>query len=65
MHRKEVLGVVEVRCPLCGKKLCLTDGNTEIKCNKCKAMVRYNTKSGNTTARQVSERTSLSGKRFY
>lgn len=57
--------MVEVRCPLCGKKLCLTDGNTEIKCMKCKTIVIYNPENGETTSRKVQERTSLSGKRFY
>lgn len=35
--------VREVRCPVCHRKLCnIENGYVEIKCNKCKMLISYN-----------------------
>lgn len=35
--------IKEVRCPKCGKLLGRFDGIGEIKCNRCKMVVKINT----------------------
>lgn len=41
----------EIRCPVCGRKLGLIDGEASIKCNKCKSIVDINTRIGKVNIR--------------
>lgn len=40
------VGMVEIRCPNCNTLLCVTNGDIEIKCRKCKALIKYDAKMG-------------------
>lgn len=57
----------EIKCPLCGKKLCIANGDIDIKCyrSNCGAIVRYRADTDTLTAVKEPERTTNSGKRFY
>lgn len=38
--------IVQVRCPVCGRRLGDLEGRGEIKCNKCKSTVKFDTERG-------------------
>lgn len=40
--------LLEIRCPECGKLLGKFSGSGEIKCNRCKKIVEFNTVKKNT-----------------
>lgn len=57
----------EIRCPSCGKKLCYTNGDLEIKCTRsgCSAIVSYKYDSDDYKSRKEPPRSTISGKTFY
>jgi len=57
--------MIQIHCPSCDKLLCVTDGNLEIKCNRCKSIVRRNKDNQKITSVKEPPRETLSGKRFY
>ena len=63
----EKLKMKEVRCPLCDKKLCVTNGDVEIKCTRrdCGVIVNYKADTGEMKTYKEPDRETSSGKRFY
>lgn len=39
----------EIRCPYCNRLLGKVGGHGEIKCNRCKKIIKFNTQSVNRT----------------
>lgn len=54
----------KIICPECQRKLCLTSGDIEIKCNRCKTTVWYNAETGEMKSSKEKIRTSSSGVTF-
>lgn len=42
--------LIEIRCPVCGRKLLDCNGLAYIKCNRCKSLVTIDTKNRIVTA---------------
>lgn len=57
----------EIRCPLCDKKLCVTNGDLEIKCTRreCGVIVNYKAATDEMKTRKEPDRATSSGKTFY
>lgn len=57
----------EIRCPICNKKLCVTNGDVEIKCTRstCGVIVCYKADTEEMKTYKEPERATISGKRFY
>jgi phage FluMu protein Com len=41
----------DIRCPYCDKLLGKFDGSGEIKCNRCKHIVRFDTKNNKSVSK--------------
>ena len=58
-----------IYCPKCGRKVATLDGRSTInvvaKCNKCKKLVVYNVKNEKVEIKNIPQRTTSSGMRFY
>ena len=58
-----------IYCPNCGRKVGIWDGRSTInhmsKCKKCKKLVIYRVDTGNTEIKNIPQRTTSGGIRFY
>ena len=58
-----------IYCPKCGRKVATWDGrsknNISVKCNKCKKLVVYDVENENVEIKEIPQRTTSSGMRFY
>ena len=58
-----------IYCPKCGRKVATWDGRSTInvlaKCKKCKKLVVYNIENEETKIKEIPQRTTSSGMRFY
>ena len=58
-----------IYCPRCGKKIGIWDGRSTInvlaKCKKCKKLVVYNIENEKTEIKEIPQRETSSGMRFY
>lgn len=58
-----------IYCPKCGRKVATCDGRSTIdisvKCNKCKKLVVYDVENENVEIKEIPQRETSSGKRFY
>jgi len=54
----------EIRCPLCKKKLCMTNGDIEIKCARCGVIVVYKVDTEKFVTYKEPNIESNSGRRF-
>ena len=58
-----------IYCLKCGRKVATWDGrstfNISAKCNKCKKLVVYNIENEKTEIKEIPQRETSSGMRFY
>ena len=58
-----------IYCPKCGRKVATWDGrstiNISVRCKKCDKLVVCDVESGNTKIKEIPQRTTSSGMRFY
>ena len=58
-----------IYCPKCGRKVATWDGrstiNISVKCKKCNKLVVYDVESGNAKIKEIPQRATSSGTRFY
>lgn len=58
-----------IYCPQCGRKVATYDGRSTINivanCRKCKKRVVYHVYSGETTIKDIPQRTTSSGMTFF
>ena len=70
-YRKEVTMEKQktIYCPICGRKVATWDGrstfNISAKCKKCKKLVVYNVENEETKIKEIPQRETSSGMRFY
>ena len=58
-----------IYCPICGRKVAAWDGrstnNISVKCKKCNKLVVYDVENEKAEAKEIPQRTTSSGMRFY
>ena len=58
-----------IYCPKCGRKVATWDGrstiNISVKCKKCNKLVVYDVENENVEIKEIPQRATSSGKRFY
>lgn len=58
-----------IYCPKCGRKVATWDGrstiNISVKCKKCNKLVVYNVENENVEIKEIPQRATSSGMRFY
>lgn len=58
-----------IYCPKCGRKVATWDGrstnNISVKCKKCNKLVVYNVENEKVEIKEIPQRTTSSGMRFY
>ena len=58
-----------IYCPKCGRKVATWDGrstiNISVKCNKCNKLVVYDIENEKVKIKEIPQRTTSSGMRFY
>ena len=58
-----------IYCPKCGRKVTTWDGrsanNISVKCKKCKKLVVYDIENEKTKIKEIPQRETSSGMRFY
>lgn len=58
-----------IYCPICGRKVAAWDGrstnNISVKCKKCNKLVVYDVENEKTQIKEIPQRITSSGMRFY
>ena len=58
-----------IYCPRCGRKVttldCSSANNISVKCKKCNKLVVYNVENENVEIKEIPQRETSSGLRFY
>lgn len=58
-----------IYCPKCGRKVATWDGrstiNISVKCKKCNKLVVYDVENEKVEIKEIPQRATSSGKRFY
>ena len=58
-----------IYCPRCGRKVTTLNGrsanNISVKCKKCNKLVVYDVKNEKSEIKEIPQRTTSSGMRFY
>ena len=67
--RLNMAGPKTIYCPKCGRKVAIWDGrstnNISVKCKKCNKLVVYDVENEKAEVKEIPQRTTSSGMRFY